>query len=72
MSHDHDAARIHQAELDNEIDMIRTERLLAAGHDHATPDGLLGRARERTGRALIAAGTTLVGREPTTFTTRRV
>jgi hypothetical protein len=72
MSHDHDAVRIHQAELDHEIDMIRTERLLAAGHDDATPDGLLGRVRERTGRALIAAGTALVGREATTFTTRRV
>ena len=72
MNHDHDAVRIHRAELDHEIDTIRTERLLAAGRDRAPHDGLLGRARERTGRALIAAGTALVGRERTTFTTRRV
>lgn len=72
MNHDHDAVRIHRAELDKEIDTIRTERLLAAGHHDTTPEGLISRGRRRTGRALIAAGTALVGRERATFTTRRV
>jgi hypothetical protein len=71
MNHDHDAVRIHQAELDHEIDTIRTERLLAGGHHDETRDGIVGRARTRTGRALIAAGTALVGREGSAFTTRR-
>jgi hypothetical protein len=72
MNRDFDAVRIHQADLDHEIDMIRTERMLAIAQDHLAADGLLGRARQRTGRALIAAGTALVGGERTTFTTRRV
>jgi hypothetical protein len=71
MIHDHDAVRLHRAELDHEIEMIRTERLLAANHHDETPDGLVGRARQRTGRALIAAGTALVGRDRAAFTTRR-
>jgi hypothetical protein len=71
MNHDLDAVRIHQAALDHEIDTIRTERLLDARRDWVPHDGLLGRARQRTGHALIAAGTALVGRERTTFTTRR-
>ncbi|HEX5824945.1 MAG TPA: hypothetical protein VFY18_10860 [Candidatus Limnocylindrales bacterium] len=70
MNHDHDAVRIHRAELDHEIDTIRTERLLAAEHRATSPDGLLGRARQRTGRALITAGTALVGGDRA-FTTRR-
>jgi hypothetical protein len=72
MNHDHDAVRIHRAELDDEIDTIRTERLLAAETRDVRPDGLVGRARQRTGHALIAAGTALVGREQATFRTRRV
>jgi hypothetical protein len=71
MNHDHDAARIHRAELDHEIDTIRLERLLAAGPAGVTRDGFAGRARRRTGRALIAAGTALVGRERAALTTRR-
>ena len=71
MTHDHDAVRIHRAELDHEIDTIRMERLLAAEHDDATRDGFARRARRQTGRALIAAGTALVGRERAAFTTRR-
>jgi hypothetical protein len=70
MNHDHDAVRIHRAELDHEIDTIRTERLLA-DHGDTTPDGLVSRARQRTGRALIAAGTALVGGDRAMFTTRR-
>jgi hypothetical protein len=72
MNHDYDAVRLHREELDDEIDRIRTERLVAAdGHD-VSPEGLVGRARQRTGRALIAAGTALVGHEQATFRTRRV
>jgi hypothetical protein len=71
MTHDHDAVRIHRAELDHEIDTIRTERLLSARPDGGTPDGFVGRARRRTGRALIAAGTALAGPERAMFTTRR-
>ena len=71
MTHDHDAVRIHRAELDHEIDTIRMERLLATAHEGPTSDGLVGRARRRTGEALIAAGIALVGRERAAFTTRR-
>ena len=71
MTHDHDAVRIHRAELDHEIDTIRMERLLAAEHDDETRDGFARRARRQAGRALIAAGTALVGRERPAFTTRR-
>lgn len=70
MNHDHDAVRIHRAELDHQIDTIRTERLLA-DHGEATPDGLVSRARQRTGRVLIAAGTALARGERTMVTTRR-
>ena len=70
MTHDHNAVRIHRAELDHEIDTIRTERLLA-DHGEALPDGFVSRARQRTGRALIAAGTALAGGERARFTTRR-
>jgi hypothetical protein len=72
MSHDYDAVRLHRKQLDDEIDMICTERLLAADGRDVSPDGLVGRARKRTGRALIAAGTALVGREQAKFGTRRV
>ena len=71
MNHDHDAVRIHRAQLDHMIDAIRTERLLAADQDGKTPDGLLGRARRRTGRILIAAGTALAGPDRAMFSTRR-
>ena len=71
MNHDHDAARIHRAELDHEIDTIRLERLLAAEPTGATADGFASRARRRTGRALIAAGTALLGHERAALTTRR-
>jgi hypothetical protein len=71
MTYDHDAVRLHRAELDHEIETIRTEQLLAADSDAPTPDGLVGRARRRAGNALISAGTALVGGERATFTTRR-
>ena len=71
MNHDHDAVRIHRAELDHEIDTIRLERLLSTGAGGATQDGFAGRARRRMGRALISVGTALVGRERPALTTRR-
>jgi hypothetical protein len=61
MTYDHSSTSIHRADLDREIDTIRTERLMAAGDaDHL---GLIDRARRGTGRALIAAGTALIGRD---------
>jgi hypothetical protein len=71
MNHDHDAVRIHRAELDHEINTIRMERLLAARHDGTASDGFAARARRQTGRVLIAAGTALVGHERSALTTRR-
>ena len=61
MTYDHSATSIHRADLDREIDSLRTERLLAAGGTRH--EGLVGRARRGTGRILIAAGTALAGRE---------
>jgi hypothetical protein len=58
VTYDHEATRIHRAELDREIDGLRTERLLAG--ETAQP-GVVARARRRTGNALIAAGRTLAG-----------
>jgi hypothetical protein len=59
MTHDHSFGRLHRADLDREIDTIRIERLLA--HQKAPAPGLVDRARLRTGRALIAAGSALAG-----------
>jgi len=70
MTYDHETARIHQAELDREIDGLRTERILAADRPRAL--GLLGRARRRTGRALIAAGHSLAGTDARPLETHRV
>ena len=69
MTHDHRSTDIHRAELDREIDAIRTERLLAIDGTHR--EGLAGRARRAIGRRLIAAGTALVGREPASLRTHR-
>ena len=69
MTFDHEATRIHRAELDREIDGLRTERLLAA--DPPDHPGVVERARRRTGRALIAAGRTLAGPESPSLGTRR-
>ena len=54
-----DGARIHQAELDREIDTLRTERLI--GSTSRRP-GLVSRARARIGRGFISLGTSLVGK----------
>src|SRR3954451_8278035 len=67
MTHDHRSIAIHQADLDREIETIRTEHVLAASHPR---DGRTGRARRATGRLLIAAGLALVGREPAMRTHR--
>jgi hypothetical protein len=61
MTYDHEVSRLHRADLDREIDGLRTERVLAAGVP--VQPGVLGRARRRTGRALIAAGRSLAGPE---------
>ena len=69
MTYDHEVSRLHRADLDREIDGLRTERMLATGvADHP---GLVGRARRRTGRALIAVGRSLAGAEGTGLETRR-
>jgi hypothetical protein len=59
MWHDHDASRIHRVELDREIEILRTERLLSAAGP--ARHGILDRARRRAGTALIAAGRALGG-----------
>lgn len=69
MTYDHSATTLHRADLDREIESIRTERLLAADRPHR--DGIVERARRGTGRILIAAGTALVGRDVGAFRTTR-
>jgi len=55
-----DYARLHQVELDREIDAMQIERLVRS----ATPvrQGLPTRARAGLGRGLISLGIALVGR----------
>ena len=69
MTYDHRTTDLHRADLDREIETIRNERLIATHGGH--PTGLVGRARRRTGRVLIAAGTALVGRESASLRTHR-
>jgi hypothetical protein len=69
MTYDHTAAGIHRAELDREIDSIRTERILATQTPRRA--GLVSRARRGTGRVLVAAGTALIGRDPATLRAHR-
>jgi hypothetical protein len=72
MNHDHDAVRLRRAELDHEIDAIRTEHLLGTSDSEASNAGLVDRARQRTGRLLIAAGSVLVRPEAAaSLSTRR-
>jgi hypothetical protein len=70
MTYDHEVSRLHRADLDREIDGLRTERILAAADVPAQP-GVVGRARRRTGRALIAAGRSLAGPEGAGLEARR-
>ena len=60
MTFDHSATTIHRAELDREIETLRTERAFA--RDDGGP-GILQRARRGAGRVLIAAGEALSGRD---------
>jgi hypothetical protein len=69
MTFDHGTTTIHCADLDREIDGLRTERVLKASR---RADSFVDRARRGTGRALIAAGEALAGREERRLTTRRV
>lgn len=69
MTHDHDATRLHRAELDREIETLRTERLLDAAASH--PPGLATRGRRAAGRALISAGQALVGGDRGAFRSHR-
>ncbi|MBA2718129.1 MAG: hypothetical protein H0U52_02650 [Chloroflexi bacterium] len=69
MTYDHNATSIHRADLDREIDTIRTERLLDA--DRPRRDSLIDRLRHGIGRVLIATGTALVGRESGSLRTHR-
>ena len=69
MTYDHNATTIHRADLDREIDTIRTERLLAA--DRPPRDGLVDRIRHGIGRVLIATGTALLGGETGSLRTHR-
>lgn len=59
MTFDHRTTEIHRADLDREIEMIRTERTIAGTGRH----GSLDRVRVGAGRALIAAGQALAGGE---------
>jgi hypothetical protein len=65
---DYTATDIHRAAVDQDIDAIRTERLLAAETSRA---GLGDRFRRATGRLLIATGTALIGRERVGLRTHR-
>ncbi len=69
MPFDHTATTLRRADLDREIESIRTERLLGA--DRPRGNGVVDRARRSAGRILIAAGTALVGRDAGAFRTHR-
>ncbi len=69
MPFDHTATTLRRADLDREIESIRTERLLGA--DRPRGNGVVDRARRGAGRILIAAGTALVGRDAGAFRTHR-
>lgn len=60
MTFDHSATTIHRAELDREIETLRTERAFARDDGGA---GILLRARRGAGGVLIAVGEALSGRD---------
>ena len=61
MWYDPEIGRSRRAELDREIESLRTERMLAAsGPAHP---GVVDRVRRRTGSVLIAAGRALGGED---------
>jgi hypothetical protein len=55
-----DGARIHQQELDREIDSLRTEKLLNGSR--APQPGPVARGLASVGRGLISVGTALASR----------
>ncbi len=59
MTFDHRTTQIHLADLDREIEAIRTERRIGVG----AQTGVVERARRGAGRALISAGEALAGRD---------
>lgn len=69
MTFDHRATTIHRADLDQEIESIRHERLVAAAA--VARSGSMSRIRLSAGRLLIAGGTALLGREAGSLRTDR-
>jgi hypothetical protein len=55
-----DGARIHQQELDHEIEMLRTEKFLSA--QAPSRPGLVSRGLASVGRGMISVGTALTNR----------
>lgn len=58
-----EAATIHRQQLDREIEMIRTERILSSAEpaQGQTGPGPVGRARSGLGRGLISLGVAVLG-----------
>jgi hypothetical protein len=69
MTYDHELSRLHRADLEREIDDLRTERILTA--DGPAQPRVVERVRRRTGRALMAAGRSLAGPEGAGLEARR-
>ena len=59
MTFDHRTTQLHVADLDREIEQLRTERTMAS----PAGAGVVDRARRGAGRVLIAAGEALAGRD---------
>ena len=60
MTFDHRTTQLHVSELNRQIEALRTERALGGA---SVRPGVVDRARRGTGRALIAAGEALAGRD---------
>jgi hypothetical protein len=69
MTYEYSATTLHRADLDRQIDALRTERMVAAST--TSHDRLVDRARRGIGNLLVATGTALIGREPTALRTHR-
>lgn len=63
-----DGARIHQQELDQEIESLRTEKFLSARAPRRA--GPVARGLARVGRGMISLGTALASRVDTPAATR--
>jgi hypothetical protein len=55
-----DGARIHQQELDREIETLRTEKLLSGWESHRP--GPVARGLASVGRGMVSVGTALASR----------